>query len=260
MTGANTGQASDGAPAVILVEPQMGENIGATARAMLNCGLADLRLVRPRDGWPNEKAAANAAGADGVIDRVRLYERTEDAIADLSRVFATTARPRDMVKTVMTPRVAAAAMRAHQAEGGTCGIIFGPERSGLTSDDVALADTVITVPLNPGFTSLNLGQAVLLVAYEWFQAADTTPAVRRDGVSSPRAGMADMQRLFDHLETELEAVGFFRVSEKKPSMVRSLRNLLHRMEPTEQDVRSLHGVITALSGHRLGGQPRWRNP
>ncbi|MGH7091855.1 MAG: RNA methyltransferase, partial [Stellaceae bacterium] len=157
-----------GGPAIVLVEPQLGENIGTAARAMYNCGLTDLRLVRPRDGWPNAKAQAAASGADPVLDRARLYDSVEAAIAELTRVYATTARDRYMVKRMLTPRAAATELRDFAAQGEACGILFGPERTGLLNVHVAAADTVVTVPLNPAFSSLNLAQAVLIVGYEWF--------------------------------------------------------------------------------------------
>src|SRR5215472_9921470 len=160
-----------GGPAIILVEPQLGENIGTAARAMLNCGLDDLRLVRPRDGWPNDKAITAASGADRVLDKARLYPDVPVAIADLRHVYASTARDRYMVKREVTPRLAAEEMRGFLAAGEPCGILFGPERTGLVNDDIALADTVVTVPLNPAFSSLNLAQAVLIVGYEWFNAS-----------------------------------------------------------------------------------------
>ena len=242
-------------PVFVLIEPQMGENIGASARAMLNCGLDALRLVRPRDGWPNPAARANAAGADVVIDGVRLFKDTAGAIGDAARVFATTARPRGLVKPVLTPREAARQMRALEAAGVACAVLFGPERSGLTTDDVALADTVITAPLNPAFSSLNLAQAVLMVAWELSQVdAPTAPGAERE----PPADKASLMRLFSHLEAELDAADFFKTPEVRPGMVRAIRSLLHRAEPTEQEVRTLHGIVTALSGRRLGGAPRSR--
>src|SRR5579885_788446 len=167
-----------GGPAIILVEPQLGENIGTTARAMFNCGLTDLRLVKPRDGWPNEKAVAAASGADPVLEKARVYARVEDAIAGLRRLYATTARDRYMVKRILTPRAGAAEIRALMAQGEACGILFGPERTGLLNEHIALADTVISAPLNPAFSSLNLAQAVLVVGYEWFTAGDETPPAR----------------------------------------------------------------------------------
>ncbi len=165
----------DLSPAIVLVEPQLGENVGAAARAMLNCGLSDLRVVRPRDGWPSAQARAMASGADAVLDAARLYDTAAEAVADLRCVFATTARRRDMVKPEMTPAGAAAEVRRREAAGERCGFLFGRERIGLTNDEVVLADAILTVPLNPAFTSLNLGQAVLLTAWEWRRAADETP-------------------------------------------------------------------------------------
>src|SRR5438046_5215037 len=157
-----------GGPAIILVEPQLGENIGTAARAMLNCGLDDLRLVRPRDGWPSDRAVAAASGADRVLEKARLYPDVPAAIGDLKHVYAATARDRYMVKRELTPRRAAEEVRGFLGASEACGVLFGPERTGLVNDQVALADTVVTVPLNPAFSSLNLPQAVLLIGYEWF--------------------------------------------------------------------------------------------
>lgn len=237
-------------PAVILVEPQLGENIGAAARAMLNCGLTELRLVSPRDGWPNEKARANASGADQVIDGATLFDTTEAAIADLTRVYATTARPRDMVKVVETPRFAAREMRARIAAGERIGLLFGRERTGLVNDDIALADAVISVPLNPAFMSLNLGQAVLLVGYEWFQSADDTPERQLITNATRPAEKAELLNFFAHLERELDASGFLRNIEKRPSMVRNIRCLFDRAELTEQEIQTLHGIVKELSNLR----------
>ncbi len=243
-------------PAIVLVEPQLGENIGTVARAMLNCGLTDLRLVRPRDGWPNPKAVAAASGADLVLETAQIYETTAAAIADLGYVLATTARLRDMLKPVVTPRAAAAALRSREAAGTRCGILFGPERSGLVNEDVGLADAALTVPLNPAFTSLNLAQAVLLIAWEWRVAADTTPAERLTyDETAPPADKAKLLNLFEHLEEALDAAGFFRVEAKRPAMVQNLRALFTRAALSEQEVRTLHGVIVALSGLRKGGGP-----
>jgi tRNA/rRNA methyltransferase len=248
-----------GGPAIILVDPQLGENIGTTARAMLNCGLTDLRLVRPRDGWPNAHAQRAASGADIVLEGARLYDRTEDAIADLSRVYATTARHRYMTKTVVTPREAALEMRrVGDGTGVRCGVLFGRERTGLENDDVALADAILTVPLNPGFTSLNLAQAVLLIGYEWFTSGDATPPRYRTDGDQPPATKEELINLFEHLERELDEADFFRAADKRPSMVRSIRNLLQRTAPTAQEVRTLHGIVTALSGRRKDGRPRGR--
>jgi tRNA/rRNA methyltransferase len=164
-----------GGPAIVLVKPQLGENIGTAARAMANCGLDDLRLVAPRDGWPNDKAVAAASGADSVLDKARLYPNVPAAIADLRRVYAATARDRYMVKRIVTPRLAAAEIAGFLGVGEACGVLFGPERTGLVNDDIALADTVLSVPLNPAFSSLNLAQAVLIVGYEWFATRAERP-------------------------------------------------------------------------------------
>jgi tRNA/rRNA methyltransferase len=234
-------------PVVVLVEPQLGENIGTAARAMLNCGLTDLRLVNPRDGWPNEKALAAASGADVVIEGARLYDSTEAAIADLNRVYATTARHRGMIKRVATPRRAAGEMRKAIGRGETVGILFGRERTGLVNEDIALADAVLAVPLNPGFASLNLAQAVLLVGYEWFQAADRTPASELVTNDTRPATKAELVNFFAHLEERLDDCGFLRNVEKRPSMVRNIRNLFQRAALTRQEIRTLHGIVAELS-------------
>lgn len=235
---------------VVLVQPQLGENIGFAARAMLNCGLAEMRLVAPRDGWPNDKARAAAAGADAVIDGVRLFDTTAAAVADLSRVFAATARNRDMIKPVMVPRRAAADLRAEEGAGVPCGLLFGPERSGLTNDDIALADTIVQVPLNPGFSSLSLPQAVLLLAYEWFQAADETPDEELVTGRAEPASKGELENFLLRLEAALDARNFFHIDEKRASMVRNIRNLFQRTRLTDQEVRTLHGIVSALSGER----------
>jgi tRNA/rRNA methyltransferase len=239
-----------GGPAIVLVEPQLGENIGTAARAMYNCGLTELRLVAPRDGWPSEKAVAAASGADIVLDNARLFATVEAAIADLRHVYATTARDRFMVKRVVTPRQAALEMRRVVAAGEGTGILFGKERSGLVNDHVALADAVLSVPLNPAFSSLNLAQAVLVVAYEWFTAGDATaPELVPTGHSRPGTKEEWLQ-FMAHLEEELDRSGFMRTKEKRPSMVRNLRNLFQRAGCTEQELRTLHGVVTAFAGPR----------
>jgi tRNA/rRNA methyltransferase len=239
-----------GGPAIILVEPQLGENIGTAARAMLNCGLDDLRLVRPRDGWPSDRAINAASGADRVLDRARLYPDVPAAIADLRHVYAATARDRYMVKRELTPRRAAEEMRGFLAAEESCGILFGPERTGLVNDDIALADTVLMVPLNPAFSSLNLAQAVLIIGYEWFIARTEPPAeLMHTGHSRP-ANKAELLRFFDHFEEALVLSGFLRHPDKRPSMTRNLRNLFQRAHCTEQELRTLHGVITAFLGPR----------
>src|SRR5438477_1626261 len=247
------GQAVTDGPAIILVEPQLGENIGTAARAMLNCGLGDLRLVRPRDGWPSDKAVAAASGADRVLNAARLYPSVEAAIGDLAHVYAATARDRYMVKRELTPRRAAEEMRGFLAAGEACGVLFGPERTGLVNDQVALADTVVTVPLNPAFSSLNLAQAVLIVGYEWFTAkTEPKPETLHTGHSRP-ANKAELLRFFEHFEEALCQSGFLRHPDKRPSMTRNLRNLFQRAGCTEQALRTLHGSTTALVGPRKRG-------
>ena len=235
-------------PAIILVGPQIGENIGAVARAMLNCGLEDLRLVRPREGWPNPKAQAMASGADRVLEAARLYPTVEEAVADLHRVYATTARRRDMVKPVLTPRQAVIEIHQQAREQKRSGVLFGPERIGLINEELTLADVLLTVPLNPEFTSLNLAQAVLLIAYEWFQAGDETPGRYTPDTGAQPATREELFGFFGHLEEALDKRRFFKTPQLRPSMVKNLRNLFHRAELTEQEVRTLHGVITALCG------------
>lgn len=234
-------------PAVILVAPQLGENIGTAARAMLNFGLSDLRLVRPRDGWPNERARAAASGADLVIDRVRLFDTTAEAVADLDYVVATTARSRDMVKPILTPETAAQQMRRAFADGGQAGLLFGPERTGLENDDVALADAIMMVPVNPAFASLNLAQCVLLMSYEWFKSGDATEGERIEYLQTRPAKKEELVGFFEHLEGELDRFGFLKPPEKRPSMVRNLRNMFQRAGLTEQEVRTLRGVVASLT-------------
>ncbi len=254
MAGTDTTKAAvlgDG-PAVVLVEPQLGENIGMVARAMLNFGLTDLRLVRPREPWPNDKASAASAGADRVLGAARLFDTTSEAVADLSRVYATTARARDMTKRVVTPHQAAIELTRSPASDGGDGILFGKEAKGLHNDDVALADAIIMAPLNPAFSSLNLAMAVLLVGYEWHRARTVTPPPSMTMPKETRPARKDeMMGLFEQLEGELDTCGFLRVVEKRPIMVRNLRNIFGRAQLTEQEVRTLRGVITCLvSGRR----------
>lgn len=243
-----------GGPAIILVDPQLGENIGTSARAMLNCGLTDLRLVRPREEWPNPKAAAAASGAGVVLERARVYHTTAEAVADLRHVFAATGRGRDMNKRIVTPRRCGEDLRRFGNAGDTCGVLFGPERSGLVNDDLALADTVVTASLNPAFRSLNLAQAVLLVCYEWFQAGRAEPEERLVKGGAKPATKREILHFFEHLERELDASGFLRISGKRPIMVRNLRNMFQRAGLMDHEVRTLRGVITSLVGGRERGR------
>ncbi len=238
-------------PAFILVNPQLAVNIGTAARAMLNCALGDLRLVAPRNGWPNDKAVPAAAGADSLLDAAKLYGSTARALADLNYIVATSARERYMAKPVLTPREAAKELRARVAAGQKCGVLFGAERMGLVNDDLALADALVRIPLNPGFSSMNLAQSVMILAYEWFQAGDATPGrEERYGQSQP-ADKDKLENFFVMLEKELDESGFLRVAEKRPSMVRNIRNMLQRAGLTEQEVRTLHGMVACLV--------EWRN-
>ena len=254
-TGGTPGK-DDGAPApeIILVQPQIGENIGTAARAMLNCGLANMRLVNPREAWPNEKAITSSSGARLVLDGARLFETTADAVADLHRLYAATARPRDLVKPVLSPRAAAAEIRAAAGLGRKVGILFGAERSGLDNEDVTIADAIIEVPVNPEFSSLNLAQAVLICAYEWRLAGleDAPGAPRRGRPAAQPATKEDMAGLFEHLEAELDRAGFLYPPEKRPRMVRNIRNLFARADLTDQEVRTLRGMIVALVKGRGG--------
>jgi tRNA/rRNA methyltransferase len=243
------------APAIILSEPQLGENIGACARAMANFGLSDLRLVKPRDGWPNPKADAMAAGAAPLIQAAQVYDRVEDAIGPLRLVFAATARDRAMAKPVLTPGEAARRLREAGAQGITSGLLFGNERAGLSNDEVALADCIITVPTDPDFSSLNLGQAVLLIGYEWFKSGDATPPERIDHGGAVPAPRDELIRLFEHLEEELERTGFLFPPGNRPGMIRNLRSILHRARLTDQEVRTLRGVIVALTKGKRRNPP-----
>ncbi len=236
-------------PVIILVAPQMGENIGACARAMLNCSISELRLVRPRDGWPNPAATAMAAGADVVLEHTKVFETTREAIADLTRVYATTARHRDMVKPVVTPRQAAVESHAVSAEGGRVGYLFGAERDGLDNVDVALADAILSVPANPEFCSFNIAQAVLLVAYEWFQGQTDTPPrrLRMPGEDAAAPRRETIDAFFDKMIAALDERGYFRSPDLRDRLIISLRNLINRMEPNEQDIQTLHGVMVALA-------------
>ena len=235
-------------PAIVLIEPQLGENIGAVARAMLNFGISDLRLVRPRDGWPNDKTNAAAAGADIVISRAQLFESTEDAIADLNRVYASSGRTRDLVKQVLSPAQAVEIMQSGVASGEASGVLFGPERSGLPNTDLALADAVINIPANSQFKSLNLAMAVLVVCYEWSRRVDE-PAAGLIMGKTRAAKKSELLGLFCHLEGALDDCGFLRVREKRPHMVQNIRNIFQRAQLTEQEVRTLRGVISGLVNH-----------
>ncbi len=240
---------------VILVRPQLADNIGAVARAMANGGLFHLRLVAPRDGWPQEHAWRTASGADRILEQLTLHDTVASAVADLHRVYATCPRPRHIVKPLLTARAAAADIHAAAARDLRTGILFGPERAGLDNDDMAEADTLVRYPLNPEFMSLNLAQAVMVMAYEWWTATEATPPRILMTNESEIATKGALDEMLGHMITELDACGFLRNLPKRAGMVRNIRHLFQRGEVTEQEVRTLHGIVAGLS---LGRQTRGR--
>jgi len=256
MPGAGTDSTKDWAapagPVIVLVEPQLGENIGAAARAMANFGLSRLRLVKPRQDWPNDKARMMAAGADRILDGAELYDTLEAAIADCTFVLATTARAHDQAKAVISAKAAAAAMAPRVSAGETVAVLFGRERNGLENDEVALADCIVTLPVNPAFASLNLAQAVVIVAYEWFMLASGAKLPFAMPQKSKTAPKQQLLAFFAALERELEQVEFFRPPDKRETMQINLRNIFSRMQPTQQDIQTLHGVIMAIAQGRKG--------
>ena len=267
MVGAGTDRTKTiiaGGPTVVLVRPQLAVNIGMCARAMANFGLDDLRLVNPKAGWPRvdeykEVAYSAAAGAAHILDSARVFDRLETAIADLHFVYAATARERGQAKPVITPSAGMAQAVAAMAEKR--GVMFGPERTGLDNDEVAFADAILTFPTNPAYASLNLAQAVLLVGYEWFTAAQgdlpRPPSVERTALPATRETTI---AFFEYLEEKLDLAGFFKPETKKPGMVRNLRNIFHRLAMTEQDISTLWGVVVRLvEGPRVTVQTRKRN-
>ncbi|MCA3555567.1 RNA methyltransferase [Aestuariivirga sp.] len=256
------------APIAVLVNPQLGENIGTAARAMANFGLHEMRLFDPRDGWPNEKALATSSGAHWILDRATVHWTLEETLSGVNYVYATTARPRGMVKEVITPEQAGADMRGRVARGETVAILFGRERTGLSNDEISLADVIVTAPVNPAFASINIAQAVLLMGYEWYKGLATTlgektpelPALQGPGLAMPDTRPATKEELygfFGHLERELDVAGFFKTDDKKPGMMRNIRNLFGRAELTEQEVRSLRGIVSSLTrAHEKPKEPR----
>jgi tRNA/rRNA methyltransferase len=219
---------------------------------MGNFALSSLRIVNPRDGWPNIAAQRAAAGADHILERVELFDTVEQAVADLDLLFATTARAHDQAKPVVGPEAAAAEISVHVATGGKAGILFGRERWGLTNEEVGLSNRIITFPVNPGFASLNLAQAVLLVGYEWFKLMTSGELPHGMPERSERASQHQMQAFFDNLVRELDRVEFLRPAEKRDTMLVNLRNIFSRMEPTKQDMHTLHGVVMAIAEGRKG--------
>lgn len=241
------------APAVILSHPQMGENIGAAARAMKNFGLSDLRLVAPQCGWPNERAQVLASGAGDIIERARVFETLAGALADIRLAFATTARGRDVLREILTPEAAARRLRAASHQNLATAILFGGERAGLDNEEMSLADAAITIP-TAEFPSLNLGQAVLLIGYEWLKSADETPASRTRKTTGVPASRADLVGLFEHLERELDAAQFLYPPAKKETMVRNMRAMILRSQLSDQEVRTIRGMIVALVRNKYRGK------
>jgi len=234
-------------PLVVLVEPQLGENIGAAARAMANFGLGRMRLVAPRQGWPNERAHVMAAGADRVLDRAEVFPRFGEAVADCSFVVATTARAHDQAKPVISAEEAARELGVRVAAGETCAILFGRERIGLTGEEVALADRILTLPVNPAFASLNLAQAVAIVSYEWFKHASAGALPFTMPQRSPPASKQQMMSFFAMIGRELDRVEFFRPEAKRSTMLVNLQNIFARMQPTQQDMQTLSGIVAAIA-------------
>ena len=245
-------------PAVILCEPQLGENIGTTARAMANFGLWDLRLVNPRDGWPNERAIAAASKAEHVLDKVRVFPTTEAAIEDLSLVYATTARRRDLQKPVLGPEEAAQRVIAHIDTGAKAGILFGRERWGLYNEEVALSDAIVTLPVEAAFASLNIAQAVLIIAYEWRRQTDLGKTLLFSETVAEPATKGQLLSLFEHLEQSLDEAGFFTAPDKRPTVVNNLRAMLGRGAFSAQEVRTLQGVISSIE--RKHQRPKANRP
>jgi tRNA/rRNA methyltransferase len=251
-------------PVFVLVRPQLADNIGMVARALANFGLEELRLVAPRDGWPNEKARIAASGANFIIDGAEAYPGFKEALSDLNWVAATSARQRDLAKPVLTPEQAVAEMLRRTSEGQRCGIVFGPERNGLETEEVANADAVVMAPVNPNFASLNLAQAVLLLGYEWMKQTGSGTLGRvttyeeplESGLrtrGSPPATKDDLFSLFEHIEAALDARDYFKSPEKRPSMVQNMRSMFTRMGATEQEIRTLRGIVKALVHARRPG-------
>jgi len=239
-------------PAVILVAPQMGENIGAAARAMWNFGLDRMRIVAPRDGWPNERAVAMASGAGRLLDNAQLFDTTPEALSDVDYLFATTARPRGLTKPVVSPEQAMAQARALIGQGQRVGILFGAERAGLENSDIARANAIISVPVNPDFPSLNLAQCVLLVGYEWRrQTTDVAPEVMEMAKTRYASGL-DVEKLGDHFEDRLADAGFFFPADKAPHMKASIRNMWGRLPLTLADVQIMHGMLRQFARWKAG--------
>lgn len=243
---------------IILVEPQLGQNIGAVARAMLNFGLTDLRLVRPRDGWPNSEAVPLAAGANKILENAKVCPTTSIAIKDLNRLFATSCRIHDMIKSIYSPEPALQELASTAQKGQKVGVLFGGERCGLGNEDISLCEALIKIPTKSNFPSLNLAHAVALVAYEWFLQVDSCPSqVFRTG-RTRLATREDLGLFFTHLEEELDQTGFLRHAKKRPAMVRNIRNIFQRAHLTEQEVRTLRGIVKSLVAKSTGSRSATR--
>jgi tRNA/rRNA methyltransferase len=232
-------------PIIVLVRPQLGENIGKAARAMLNFGLTEMRLVTPRDGWPNPDAGPAAAGADIVLEKAQVFESLADAVADCSHVYATTVRKRGVTKPVVTPEEAAREIHAHPSRSA---IVFGPERSGLETEDVAVARKILTVPINPEFGSLNLAQAVILCSYEWSKHQSLASPTVTD--LDPPAPQAELDGMIAQLDGMLEKAGYFFPPDRVPATKRTLRNLLTKPGWNSLELRTLRGVLSSLANPR----------
>jgi tRNA/rRNA methyltransferase len=239
-------------PAIILSQTQMGENVGAAARAMKNFGLSDLRLIAPKMEWPNDRAQMLASGSGDILDAARICPTAAEAVAPYQLVLATTARDRDILKEIHTPEAAARRLREATAQGARTAILFGGERAGLDNDEMSLADAVITIP-TAAFWSLNLGQAVLLLAYEWLKSADTTPAVRTRSTIAVPATRGELVGLFEHLEQELDAAEYLFPPAKRETMVRNIRAMILRSGLTDQQARTIRGMIVALVRNKYRG-------
>ena len=232
-------------PAFVLIRPQMGENIGAAARAMLNFGLNRMRITSPRDGWPNQKAVAMASGAGRVLDDAQIFASTADAIGDCVYVYATTARPRELTKPVFSPEAAMQDAAQRLSQGQKVAVMFGPERAGMENDDISRANAIVTVPVNPEFPSLNLAQCVLLMGYEW-RRATTEVTAQTVSMEGDWAEQIEIEKLAEHYESRMEDAGFFYPAAKASNMKTNLRNLWSRMPLTRADVQMLHGVLRQM--------------
>ena len=233
-------------PAFILVRPQLAENVGTAARAMMNCALEDMRLVDPDEDHLCSRAIAASSGAQEILQKAKVFKTIPEAVADLQKVYATTGRGRDMIKPVFTGQGMAKDVFNNHQQNIRCGVMFGPERTGLENDDLMYADAIVNIPLNPRHCSLNLAQAVLLIGYELFRLSDVTPEHFVSMPNTEPANKSETEHFFIHLEEELDAAGYFKSAEKKPRMMRNLRNIFMRADLTSQDIRTLHGVIADL--------------